>query len=204
MFLTRASWESPTEWLNDKLINSCQHLLKAQYSHTGEIQGMLLGDNHSFSIEVGEFIQILHRQSHWFCITTISCKEGEVKVIDSMFNHLPKREIQQIASLVHSKLPPIALTYLDVAEQERSSDCGLYAIAAATVLGEGKDPCSLQFHQEEMQSHLLACLESGVMTGFPSQKALGLPQGPVYPSSVALLPLLTALMRQDDPEPSMP
>ena len=166
----RSILESPTEWLNDKLINSCQRLLKAQYPHIGEFQSTLFGDNLSFSIEVGQFVQILHRQSHWFCITTIGCKEGEVKVLDSMFNHLPKREIQQIAALVYSKLPSITLMFLDVAEQEGSSDCGLYAIAAATALCESKDPCSLQFHQTEMRSHLLACLEAGVVTGFPSKK----------------------------------
>ena len=71
-----------------------------------------------------------------------------------------------VATMVHSQLPTLNLKFLDVQHQRGSSDCGLYAIALATALCEGKDPCTQLFYQDCMRSHLIECLEMDKMTLF--------------------------------------
>lgn len=132
------------------------------------MQDTLLGQNLSFPSEDGEFVQILHGSSHWLCISTIGCKDGEVEVLDSMFSSVPQKVVRQIATLTRTSASN--LKFLDTALQRGCATCGLYAIAFETALCVGIDPCSLQFDQESMHPHLLRCLEAGQMTSFPSKK----------------------------------
>ncbi len=54
-----------------------------------------------------------------------------------------------------------------VERQEGSNDCGLYAIAYATDLANGRDPSRLSYSQAEMRKHLIECLESEAIAPFP-------------------------------------
>ena len=51
--------------------------------------------------------------------------------------------------------------------QSGLSDCGLFAIAFATALIFGKQPCEFMFQQRQTRSHLIQCLESHSMSMFP-------------------------------------
>ena len=76
-------------------------------------------------------------------------------MIDSMFDKLPQKVVNQVAALVHSELPALNLKFLNT-HQRGSSDCGLYAIATATAICEGKDPSTQLFRfarNIRMRSH---------------------------------------------------
>ena len=53
-------------WLNDNIINAAQKLLKCQFSYIGGFQDTILQSKLQFSIEDGEFIQIVNKNNnHW-------------------------------------------------------------------------------------------------------------------------------------------
>lgn len=60
------------------------------------------------------------------------------------------------------------LTFND--KKEALIDCGLFAIAAATDLCNGQDPCHRQYRQDEMRGHLLSCLKNQHLTPFPASE----------------------------------
>ena len=162
--------ESENDWLDDKLINASQNLLKKQYPQIGGFQNTLFGQNLSFKVERGTFVQIIHSRNHWVCITNTGCNKGEMEVIDSMFDTLPQKAVNQVAAFVHSELPALNLKFLNTQRQCGYSDCGLYAIATATAICEGKDPCTQLFCQEYMCSHLSQCLKMEKMILFPAKE----------------------------------
>ena len=89
-------------WLSDVLINAIQNILKQQHPHVGGFQTMLLGQNFSFAPQSTEFVQVLHGASHWLCVSTAGCKEGQVNVLDSLYSTVPPKVKRQIAILMHS------------------------------------------------------------------------------------------------------
>ena len=162
--------ESENDWLDDNLINASQNLLKKQYPQFGGFQNTLFGQNLSFKVERGAFVQIIHSRNHWVCITNTACNKGEMEVIDSMFDTLPQKAVNQVAAFVHRELPALNLKFLNTQRQRGYSDCGLYAIATATAICEGKDPCTQLFCQEYMRSHLSQCLKMGKTILFPAKE----------------------------------
>ena len=65
---------SPTAWINDRIIDACQSLLKQDVNgkNVGGFQSVCLGQIMYFSIEESQFIQILNTgHSHWVTISTI-------------------------------------------------------------------------------------------------------------------------------------
>ena len=54
----------------------------------------------------------------------------------------------------------------DMEKQVGTSDCGLFAIAAATSLCLGLLPQNCKWKQEKMREHLIRCFEGGVREEF--------------------------------------
>ena len=54
--------------------------------------------------------------------------------------------------------------------QQGCDDCGLFAIAFATLLARGEQPGSFFYEQEAMRKHLIESLEKLNITAFPIQK----------------------------------
>ena len=92
----------------------------------GGFQDTLFGQNLSFRVEKGAFVQVIHGNGHWLCITRSGHDKGEIEVIDSMFSTLPVKVVKQVGTMVHSQLPTLNLKFLDIQHQRGSSDCGLY------------------------------------------------------------------------------
>ena len=187
-------------WLNDRIVNAAQSLLRKQYPHVPGIvlcvsmcvsvhvhdkacmhvynvnsmfivglQCTLLGQRLAFQVQPSESVQILHTgEAHWICISTIGCEDGQVNILDSLYTALPSKATEQVAALLHSKVPSLEVLYLDVAEQSGGNDCGCFAIAFAEALCRGEDPSVLNFDQAKMRPHLLSCLEEGTLTPFPA------------------------------------
>ena len=160
--------ESKSDWLNNRIINAAQGLLKEQYGIPG-LQDTVLGSTLAFDVVGGkEFVQVLHSNgNHWLTVSTIGCSYSTVKVYDSLYREMPKSTIKQVCALLMSSQPNITLQFVPSDLQQNENDCGPLALAFCTALCEGKDPQGLQFVQNKMRHHLLICLQQGHMTPFP-------------------------------------
>lgn len=48
------------EWLNDKIMNACQELIKSNYPQVLGLQDVACGRTLSYEVQTGEFVQIIH------------------------------------------------------------------------------------------------------------------------------------------------
>ena len=164
----RAILEALTGWLNDALINAAQTLLKTAFPHLLGLQPVELGSLGQFSVETGEFIQILNNQhGHWLTVSTIGVTHPTVRVYDSMLSSASNHVKSQVAALLHTSCKSITLEFVNIHLQAGGSDCGLFAIAFMTALAFGISPSSCLFDQQAMRPHLIKCFEQGAMEIFP-------------------------------------
>ena len=69
------------EWLNERLINAGQVMIKEKFPHEFGLQDVGKSDTGTFEKEDGNFVQILNcHNAHWICVTNIDFKSNEVKV----------------------------------------------------------------------------------------------------------------------------
>jgi len=176
----RAILKSSDVWLNDRLINAGQELLKVQHKVSG-LQDVCVAMVYAYCVQKDEFLQILNDGSnHWITISTLGCKQSEVLVFDSM--HMRKQKANcyienQVATLLKSCNKTITLKYADVQRQSDVNDCGLFALVFATDIVNKRDPRLIKFRQAHMRNHLLECLKSGYLSMFPTFSAPRRPQG---------------------------
>ena len=75
------------EWLNDRLIDAGQKLIKECYQEVCGLQSVSVGQALAFNVQTAEFVQVLHTgRGHWVTISTIGYGKGssEVEVFDSL------------------------------------------------------------------------------------------------------------------------
>ena len=98
-------------WLNDKIIEAGQKLIKEAFPAIAGLQQVNLGQTLAFDVVKEEFVQVLHTGfGHWLTISTIGCKEGSVDVFDSMAPALNSQLELQIAAILHSQRKKITVT----------------------------------------------------------------------------------------------
>ena len=85
------------EWLNERLINAGQVMIKEKFPHEFGLQDVGKSDTGTFD---GNFVQILNcHNTHWICVTNILL---QVKCIyDSMFTSNIPMNTKVVASLVN-------------------------------------------------------------------------------------------------------
>lgn len=161
---------SPTDWLNDNHINAAMRLLHAQFSEINGFQDTLRQAMNGYEPSLHPFIQItLVCNSHWVCISSLGCESNEVKVYDSLCYPLSTTSTS-VSQLEFTDKEKITLKQMDVQQQNSTSDCGVFAIAYATSICHGENPCMLQYNQSSMRQHLKTCIEGGQIKPFPSRK----------------------------------
>ena len=116
--------------LNDAIINKAQMLLHEQFPGVGGLEDTTLGPVRMFSIQKGEFVQVLHDGNiHWVCISNIGCNEREVNYYDSLSGSSVSRYlIQQIGSIVHVNESEFMINTKKVQKQNNGVDCGLLCL----------------------------------------------------------------------------
>lgn len=130
-----------------------------------------------------KYIQILHvTGNHWITVSNINVQNvavfDEAFVYDSMLpSRLDSHTRKQICSLAKPSCKTLTFNIVNIMAQINSYDCGLHAIANATELIYGRDPAKCLWDTERMRSHLLACLECGLMEGFPTTRQRRIPFG---------------------------
>ena len=132
---------NPNAWLNDNIICAAQNILKHQMPLLQGLQVPSLGQTCSFDIVKQPFLQILQNgQGHWLLVSTIGTKHAEIHVYDSIYQSVNIRVKEQIASLLYTQEKEIKLKFMNSQKQSGSNDCGLFAVANATLLSMGKTP----------------------------------------------------------------
>ena len=151
-------------WLNDRLINAGQILLKERFPDIGGLQNVDLARTLCFTQNEPSFVQILNTyDSHWVCVTSIGCKANMVKVYDSMRTGdvcISTKEC--IATLLNCR-----------------ASCGLFALAYAYSLCEGLDPSQLVYESQKFRSHFSYCIKKNEMTKFDCKAAIYKPEKPL-------------------------
>ena len=107
------------EWLNDRVINAAQELLKHDEGllPVGSLQNTLLIPIRQSDIVRFESVQILHSGgNHWITISTVgqshSTKQHTVRIYDSLYNLLSQETKQQVAALLNTKESDITFEHV--------------------------------------------------------------------------------------------
>lgn len=108
--------------------------------------------------------------NHWIFISTIGCKKDDIEIYDSLQTILTLQSEIVIARYFHSENSHIVMKFVNIAMQNGSTECGLYAIANMTALAFGQDPALLVFNQNSLRTHLGECFEAGYIQPFPAVK----------------------------------
>ncbi|KAJ8353674.1 hypothetical protein SKAU_G00212410 [Synaphobranchus kaupii] len=157
-------------WLDDKVIDHAQALLKAQHANIGGLHATTsLALLSTVPTPAQGFVQILNvSANHWVTVSNIGCKVGTVHVFDSLGQHKTEDFIAQVTCLLAFPGKSVQLQWPDVQQQAGVSDCGLFAIANSLTLCRGEDPSMVDYHQAAMRTHLFASFQAGILTPFPS------------------------------------
>jgi len=127
------------------------------------------------SLSIDGFVQIVNvRGNHWITLSNAQNLRVEVSIYDSL-RGVDKNKDTQIRypisieqNVCQIMQPPKEVTFLvdDVQQQEGGNDCGLFAIAFATLLCMGRDPARERFDKKIMRQELLKSFEEEDMALF--------------------------------------
>ena len=161
-------------WLTDNIIDAGQIILEMQFSvrfGKAGFQSVALGNTFSFTVESGEFVQILHDgHFHWLTISSVGATPCQIVAYDSFYPSAGLTTKMQIACLMNSLEKNLVVTFEDVQMQAGGSDCGVFVLAFAVVICFGRSPGKIHFNQHSMRSHLITCFENNQFTMFPIGK----------------------------------
>ena len=93
-------------WLNDKIRNAAQLILKKQFPLIEGFQDTLFQKKHQLKVMSGEFVQIINKSgNHWMTLSTLGINhQGSIKIFDSMNSKVLNQEIKGIiASVIMTK-----------------------------------------------------------------------------------------------------
>eukprot|EP00795_Rhopilema_esculentum_P006511 gene6511-11974_t len=125
-------------WLNDRIINAVQFILKKQFPLIEGFQDTLL-QKASFKVMSGEFMQIINKSgNHWMTLSALGINhQSSIKIFDSMNSKVLNHNI---ASVIMTKNRAFHVKVENVQQQPDSYNCGLFAIAFATHLCFQQNP----------------------------------------------------------------
>ena len=152
-------------------MNAGQRMFAKDYPNTAAFYDVGLSDTLAYLDESqSDYIQILNvAGTHWVCLTNKDYKPATVKVYDSrQTGDLPLPAKEVVAALVKSKQKRIHPLFPDVQQQFDSSSCGLFALAYAQCVCEGKAPAKTHYDHSKLRPHYLQCLQDRGLTPFPS------------------------------------
>ncbi|XP_078692602.1 polycystin-1-like protein 2 [Branchiostoma floridae x Branchiostoma belcheri] len=158
------------EMLTDDLIQAAQRLLHHQYPALQGLEDPTVGlCEDGFARMTGKGLQIHHnRREHW---VLSSYTDGQVRLYDSiggdMTTYLQVQLYQTYAAFADQERNVLTIILPEVQRQTNVVDCGLFAIAWAVDIAQGRDVSSIAYDNRKMRSHLKKCLEQGRLTQFP-------------------------------------
>lgn len=150
------------------IIHEAQTILQQVKSSIWGFQQPTFRPIRQFDIMTGDFILILNiNNNHWVCVSSIGCPPGHLNLMDSLTKQVISKELQE---LVQALLGPNfqGIFNIPVQQQMNASDCGVFAIAYATCLVYGQNPCTVIFDIPTKRQHLHRCLRAEMMQLFPT------------------------------------
>ena len=151
---------------SDTEINYAQQLLKGKHPNFKGFQSTLTMsevEKHENNIQIA----YCTRRHHWMIVTTVNCKQGEIKVLDSVFFNCDKEILQATYKLYKHISENLNIKICRYQKQAGGTDCGLFSIVFAVALVHGMNPGQLKFCQDKMRSHLVECFNKQVLVPFP-------------------------------------
>ena len=119
-----------------------------------------------------DHIQLLHDGGcHWLLAFSSG---GRVQVCDSLRSTLSAVTKKSLKSLFKPlvKNKKLQITFLPTGKQKDGVNCGLFALAFASVILDGRSPSDYAFTVNEMRDHYIRCLNECNLLPFPaSEKA---------------------------------
>lgn len=160
------------DYLSIDTIEKLHEILGRQTTFEPQSVSLMREDLYDEIVSISQpHIQILadvdtEEVGHWICIHY----NGDMLYLYDSFNsdhdmNLTYQQLLYIRHLFPARCPPIA--YKKVKQQENAVDCGVFAIAFATTLALGLDPCEQDYDTGKMREHLLTILETTTLTPFP-------------------------------------
>ena len=132
--------------MNDVIVHQAPVLLKKKNPMIEGFQWPTLGPVRNYDIVSSEFVQIIHTgNSHWVCVSSVSCQENEIKIYDSLYNNILSSEAELQVDCMLGGLP-YNIIVAAAQQQHNSFDCGVFAIAFATFFTLGQDPTFVEFN----------------------------------------------------------
>lgn len=115
-------------------------------------------------------VQILHSKQaqHWLVVTNIGVNNSVFVIFDSLLSYIPADIMHQLSVIANLQINFLTVFQAPCPRQQFQGDCGLHAIANATSLCQGKNPCNIYYIQKVMRQHLVKCLSDGEMKEFPA------------------------------------
>lgn len=157
--------------LNDMHVNAFQNLLKKEFGVCiGGFMNTLLQNRVPLELEEDKMVlQVIHvRGCHWAALQVNG--KDDICYYDSLYDSLSQDTFEVIAQLVHSDNPVLNVKIMNMARQNGSTDCALFALATLTCICLGMDPQTAVFDQDELRSHYISMLESEIVASFPIKK----------------------------------
>ena len=136
------------EELTDETISRAQQLLKSNYQQFNGFQSTLLqGRKMALTdTQIHNKVQIIHcsKRNHWITVTTVNCKEGEVRIYDSVFNSCDDEVELVVHNLIKVDTTP-RIKVMHCQKQTGGKDCGVFSIVFATAIVLGLNPGKITF-----------------------------------------------------------
>lgn len=160
------------EWLKSSHISAAQSLLKYAFpQQNGLCDTSYLREKYHWPSTPQNFVQIIHVNDHWVCLSNSLCNEdGVVELFDSLHStSLDDTIIQQASTILCCQSPSFKIRVVNVQQQKGGETCGLFSIAFACDLCEGNDPFHSLYNESELQEHLYKCFQDERITPFPRE-----------------------------------
>ena len=99
----------------------------------------------------------------------VNCKEGEVRIYDSVFNSSDDEVELEVCNLFQADTAKgsLRIKVMHCQKQVGGKDCGVFSITFAAAIVLGLNPVTITFLQPMMRAHLVNCLSKGEIIMFP-------------------------------------
>ena len=145
------------EMLTDISIDTCQRMLRKQFSVRSGLQHTILGQKLMFKEQDEKFVQILHNSSfHWMTVSNINCEKNKVNYYDSLFHGKIKDHIKMhVCNLYKCPEDEVVIKVRICQQKTNAVDCGVYAVANAFYILTNVDISSRHLKESAMRNHFL-------------------------------------------------
>ncbi|XP_066292641.1 polycystin-1-like protein 2 [Branchiostoma lanceolatum] len=171
-------------------IKAAQSLLRRQYPALQGLEDPVIGLYEvGFAKMMGKGLQIHHSVNmHW---VLSSCTEGQVCLYDSlgvaMTKSLQIQLCQSYATFADRETKVLSVLLPEVQHQWNANDSGLFVIAWAVDIAEGRDVSGVVYDDMKMRSHLEMCFKQGNLTPFPRLTHRRSRVGPINAQRISLI-----------------